>query len=129
MLKTRNQKVVDVNDWDKLVVKTYSRPYNFQQQEGCQDRGIFELTIPSDETMDEEMNDYIPETINGQKMGVKFKTWLSRDPEKQIGKHPELYHITLFWERNFYPDIQTLANDLHAKGLVEAGNYLINIDW
>lgn len=36
--------------------------------------------------------------------------------------------INLFWERNFYPDINTLANDLYKKGLIKKGEYLIVID-
>jgi hypothetical protein len=30
-------------------------------------------------------------------------------------------------ERNFYPDVQMVANDLYSKGLVAAGKY--EIDW
>ena len=37
--------------------------------------------------------------------------------------------LQLFWERNFYPDVQMIANNLHAKGLIEAGDYVIDIDW
>ena len=35
----------------------------------------------------------------------------------------------MFWERNFYPHVEMVMNDLHAKGLVEAGEYVIDIDW
>lgn len=38
-------------------------------------------------------------------------------------------NIELFWKRNFYPCLQSVANDLHKKGLVESGEYLIEIDW
>jgi len=27
------------------------------------------------------------------------------------------------------PNIQRVANDLHTKGLLEAGKYIIDIDW
>lgn len=40
-LKTKTQKVIEVSDWDNLVQETYGRPYNFQQQYGCQSRGEF----------------------------------------------------------------------------------------
>lgn len=34
------------------------------------------------------------------------------------------------YERPYnYPDVQMIANDLHAKGLLEAGDYCIEIDW
>jgi hypothetical protein len=120
-------KMVTVQDWDKLVESTYKKPYRFQQQDGCQDRGIFNLTVPSKETNDDDMNDSIPEEINGSEMGVKFKVWLARDPKQLLENNNN--NIILFWERNFYPDIHTVANDLYAKGLIEAGEYIINIDW
>ncbi len=38
MLKFKIKSVIEVSDWDKLVSETYGRPYNFQQQDGTQDR-------------------------------------------------------------------------------------------
>jgi len=129
MIKVSNTKIIDCHDWDKLVVETYGRPYCFQQQDECQSRGLFELSIPSDFTMEDEMNDSIPEVINGEIMGVKFDVWLARDPKQPIPNQTADYELGLFWDRNFYPDIYTVANDLHAKGLIEAGDYCIKIDW
>ena len=120
MIKSKNVQIIECDDWDELVKKTYEKSYCFQQQDDCQPRGIVRLTIPSTYTNDEDMHDSIPYKINGDQMGVKFKVWLERDPKD--GK-------SIFWERNFYPDIYKLANDLHEKGLIEAGEYLINIDW
>lgn len=129
----KNKKVISLQDWDSLVEKTYGKPYSFQQQQGCQGRGVFELEIPipSEETNDEEMNDSIPEEINGEEMGVKFAVWLARDSKQPLGgkKKQDQWEINLFWKRNFFPDINTLANDLYQKGLIEKGEYLINIDW
>lgn len=129
MIIMRNVKMIECWDWDKLISDTYKRPYSFQQQEDCKPRGTFEITIPSDYTEDEEMNDVIPEIVNGDKMGVKFKVWLERDPKQKIPNQSQGYELELFWERNFYPDKYTVANDLHKKGLIEAGDYIINIDW
>jgi hypothetical protein len=39
------------------------------------------------------------------------------------------YRLELWWDRNFYPELQMVANDLHAKGLLAAGNHTILIDW
>lgn len=129
MIKYTNKKVIEVSDWDALVEKTYGKPYSFQQQDGCQDRGVVDLTIPSDWADDDSMNDSIPKEINGEKMGVKFQVWLDRDPQEWKGNKGDVLYLDLFWSRNFYPDLYTLANDLHAKGLIEAGDYSINIDW
>lgn len=151
VLKYKTRKIISVNDWDNLVSETYGKVYSFQQQDGCQDRGTISLQVPSRFTEDEEMNDSIPEIINGNEMGVKFEVWLGRDPRAPLnptdqqlrscnyywGKTEQdkerwkndIGNINLFWERNFYPDINTLANDLYEKGLIEEGEYLIDIDW
>jgi len=128
MIKVKNVKVIEVSEWDKLVSDTYRKPYSFQQQDGCQSRGVFHITIPSDYACDDEMNDEIPEVINGRVMGVKFEKWLERDPNQPVDGRAD-YGIGLWWDRNFYPDIHTVANDLYKKGLIEAGEYSIEIDW
>ena len=127
-MKVTKKMFIEVQDWDKLVKETYGKPYSFQQQYGCQERGIFEITIPSNDTLDHEMNDEIPEIINGEEKGVKFEVWLKKNPKKNSQKW-ENWRIDTFWHRNFYPDVQTVANDLHSKGLIEAGDYVININW
>lgn len=121
------QKVIWCADWDDLVVNTYNRPYSFQQQDGCKERQRVSLTIP-DEAYDYE-NDTVPEVVNGEEMGVSFKAWLERDPKQLLSSGKSTWSLSLFWERNFYPDVQMIANDLHAKGLIEAGSYVIDIDW
>lgn len=129
MISTRTELVIDVGDWDKLVTETYQRPYSFQQQDGCKDRQRVRLTVPED-AWDYD-NESIPEVVNGDEMGVSFKAWLERDPAQKIpNPHSFDYDATdLFWTRNFYPDVQMVANDLYAKGLIEAGDYVIDIDW
>lgn len=121
--------MIEVQEWDDLVENTYNRPYSFQQQDDCKDRGTHNLTVP-DEPMDYE-NDSVPETVNHPNMGVSFKAWLERDPKQKLNADdwdsPSAIH--LWWARNFYPDVQMIANDLHSKGLLPAGEYVINIDW
>jgi len=128
MLTYTTQRFVDVQDFDNLVVETYGKPYRFQQQDGCKERGIYHLTVPEKYDCDFG-NDTIPEEINGDEMGVSFKTWLARDPKEWNGSPEDERFLDLFWNRNFYPSIETLANDLHSKDLIEAGEYVINIDW
>ena len=123
----KTKQVIEVSEWDALVEKTYGRPYKFQQQDGCQSRGTVEITVP------EEASDYeresVPEEVNHEEMGVSFKAWLARDPKKKLPKQDYDYQLRLWWERNFYPDLQMIANDLHAKGLLAAGSHTILIDW
>lgn len=128
MLKTKTVKMIEVGDWDYLVESTYGRTYNYQQQDGCKERGIEHITVPVEYPSDYE-NDSIPEKVSGGQMGVSFAAWLARDPTEWNGDEMYRRFRTVFWERNFHPSIDMVINDLHAKGLLEAGEYTINIDW
>ena len=125
IIKTKQS--ISVQEWDALVVKTYGRPYCYQQQDDCKDRGTDYITIPS--ASNDFENESVPEEINGSAMGVSFAAWLARDPKEWNGAAEDKSFMSLFWERNFYPDVQMIANDLHAKGLIPAGEYGIEIDW
>lgn len=130
-MKFKQVTMIDVSDWDSLVEETYGRPYNFQQQDGCKDRGTEEITVPCSHPWDYE-NDSIPEKVNGNEMGVSFKAWLERDPNQPLSSVDEWdrkHGLSLFWERNFYPSVEMVANDLYQKGLLPAVGYTINIDW
>lgn len=149
-LKTSSKTIVDSFDLDRLVQETYNKPYCFQQQDGCKPRGTVHVQVPQEYPYDYE-NEKIPEVINGQEMGVSFEAWLKRDGDAPLdcteaeAKASHYYwgksaddlktwqesksHINMFFERNFYPSVEMILNDLHAKGLVDAGEYVIEIDW
>jgi hypothetical protein len=128
-MKIQTKQVIDVSDFDKLVEETYGKPYNFQQQDDCKERGTYAFSVPTDWDDDFE-NDSVPDKINGSEMGVSFKAWLARDVEEWNGAPEDFFMCkSLFWSRNWYPNFQTVANDLHAKGLLPVGEYVINIDW
>jgi hypothetical protein len=128
-LKYQNKRIIDSFDWDDLVIQTYGKPYCFQQQDGCQSRGTVSISIPSPYSNDKSMHNSIPEKVNGEQMGVKFDVWLARDPNQPLEDEKDKTYIDMFWERNFYPDLHTLANDMYNKGLIEMGDYIIDIDW
>lgn len=130
-ITTRTEQVIDVGDWDNLVETTYGRPYSFQQQDGCKERQRVKITIP-DEYADDYENDTVPEEVNHEEMGVSFKAWLERDPKQPLNSPDEWDRkngLSMWWSRNFYPTVEMIANDLYAKGLIEAGTYTIDIDW
>lgn len=127
MLKYTTERTVSVQNWDALVTETYGRPYSLQQQDGCMQRGVVRLEVPAEAT--DHKASSIPEEINGEQQGVNFAAWQARDPATPVGNRARPWEIEMFWHSNFYPDLQTVANDLHARGLVEAGSYLIDIDW
>ena len=130
-MKTRTVKMVDVSDWDKLVKETYGKSYAFQQQDGCKARGIVHLEVPADE-YDYE-NDSMVEKVNGPDEGVSFKAWLARDPKQHMKDEKKNenndWEINLFWDRNFYPHVSMIINDLYKKGILEKGDFSIDIDW
>jgi hypothetical protein len=126
-MKIKTKQVIDVDEWDKLITETYRRPYNLQQQNDCMNRGNLHFKVP-DEADDFE-DETVPEEVNSPKMGVSFAAWLARDPKQPIKDQKYDFELELWWDRNFYPSFQMVANDLHKKGLLAAGEYTINIDW
>jgi hypothetical protein len=131
-LKVKTNKVIDGDDWDKLVMETYGRPYCLQQQDGCMERGQVYIQVPVKAY--DHPNETVPEKTNHPKMGVSFAAWLARDPKQPLkseddGSGDSEWVIKLWWERNFYPTVEMISNDLHKKGLLEAGEYYIDIDW
>ena len=127
-IKTKTKQIISVQDFDELVIANYGKPYSFQQQDGCKSRGMVPIAVP--ETVNNYDNDTIPEIVNHNEMGVSFKAWLERDPEQVLTSAPNYtVGLRLWWYRNFYPDVSMIINDLHSKGLLPAGDYLIEIDW
>lgn len=128
MIKSKTKQIIDVSDFDDLVQKTYGRVYSFQQQDNCKARGVEYFTVPIKYPEDYE-NDSVPEKVNGEEMGVSFRAWLARDPKQKWDPEIDDWELGLFWERNFYPHVDMVLNDLYTKGLIEAGEYGIDIDW
>jgi len=129
-MNIQTQKVIDVSDWDKTVVETYGRPYSFQQQDGCKERQRVHISVPHKNPYDHAKNQ-VPEKVNHSTRGVSFEAWLARDPKQTLNAEDwdSPSAIEMWWERNFYPDVEMIANDLHKRGILEAGEYVIDIDW
>lgn len=120
--------IISDGEFDDLVTKTYGRIYHFQQQDDCKERQTVYVTVPTAHAYDYE-NDSVPEVVNGEEMGVSFAAWLARDPKQPMSNQKYDWELDMFWERNFYPNVDMVLNDLHARGLLEAGEYGIKIDW
>ena len=123
--------LIEEIEFSEMVSKHYGRPYVFQQQDGCKSRGIFEFTLPIKFPNDFE-NDIVTEIVNHSEMGVSFKAWLERDPTQKLSTATDWnkdYGLIMWYERNFYPSEEMIVNDLYEKGLLEAGEYEIDVDW
>ncbi len=118
MLKIKTRKQISVDDWDQFVSEHYGKIYSFQQQDGCKYRGIETISVPVKYPIDFKK----PQKIDGEEMGVSFETWLKTDPRDKD-------YDRIFWNRKFYPHVSMIINDLYNKGLLEAGEYDIKIDW
>jgi len=121
----RNVNLISLQEWNKLVREVYGKPYDFQQQDGCKAKGVVWEECPS-EGYDYEKSE-IPLKVNGDEMGVSFKTWLETPAD--IKWFEDAWDDELFWERNFYPSIDMIINDLHEKGFIPEGDFGIEIDW
>lgn len=136
----KEEKIVNVSDWDKLVKETCDKPYSFKQQDGCQNRRIYKITIPS------ELNNSIPDKNMYDKTGITWCIWLKSKLTPNLIKRylhrvkfalwlehsvigTDDLAIGIFWNTNLYPDIFTITNDMYEKGLIKKGDYLININW
>lgn len=128
-MKIKNVKMIDVSNWDDFVSKTYGRPYNFQQQDGCKSRGTYSFSVPLKHEPDDFENDSISEEEYSEEMGVSFAAWLARDPKQKLIGQEYNFELELWWKRNFYPCIDMIIKDLYKRGLIEAGDYIININW
>ena len=128
-MKLKIKKTIEVREWNKVVAETYKRPYHLQQQDNCMDRGSFSISIPSESPHDFDGRKSVPEIVNGREIGVSFKAWLDRDPKQKLINQKYDDQLELWWHRTFYPDIEMVANNLHALGLLDAGEYDIEIDW
>ena len=128
-LKTKTVKLIEYLDWNNFVTDIYRKPYNFQQQFGV-DRGTekFSVPYPYEDEFDFE-NTSIPFEVNGNNYGVSFETWLNTSPEDTLKHFDGEFSNRLFWVRNFYPDVSMIIMDLHSKGLLEEGEYVIDVDW
>lgn len=133
MIKTQTVNLVSDSDFDALVEETYGRPYVFQQQDCCKPRGTYTFSVPIGEygPADYE-NTTVEEKVNSREMGVSFAAWLARDPKQKLNsedKWDREHGLRMWWERNFYPHVDAVVDDLHKKGLIPAGDYVIEIDW
>lgn len=129
MLEFRIEKVIDSSDLDALVVATYGKPFCFQQQDDCRDRGSYQFEVKSEPDLSDEFKGKteLDCGINGEDYGVDFQTWLNTKASDFYDGKP--FYQDLWFERNFYPDMVYLLSDLCKRGLIEAGRYTIEVDW
>jgi hypothetical protein len=122
-------RLIQLQEWNDLVRETYERPYDFQQQNGCRERGTFEFTVPLEEYGRVSPDETIKDLKDTEEMVVGFDAWSSRDPKAPLSDQRCDFELNLWWLRNFYPQIEDIIDDLYSKGELVPGDYVIQIDW
>ena len=123
----------DYYDFNKLVEKTYDKFYCFQQQDNGRKHGVYTFEIPVKSPFNYQ-NISIPEIVNHSEIGVDFYTWLQRDIHKPLKdvKYTTDFNkslgLRLWWDRNFFPSIDMIINDLYKNGILPEGFLKIIID-
>lgn len=130
-LKIKNVKLIESYELDKFIEKIYGKPYSFQQQAGCIERGIHNIEIIGEKyESSDDLPDTVKEEINGDDMCVSFESWLKTDPSEHKERNGwSDWEVKLFWARNFYPCLEDVMEDLCKKGHIKPGQYTINVDW
>lgn len=121
MIPFKVVKMIDVKDFDRLVEDTYKKPYTLQLQELS--KSPLRIVVPDPDAEDYENN--ATPTIYNQLIGVSFKKWLETDPATNLPGDYHGFYTKSWWEYSFFPNLGIVINDLHAKGLLDEGEYYI----
>lgn len=146
-LKVVTKQIIDESDFSKLVSDTYGRPYRLQQQEPLMNQDSYmPIQVPNDwHAADKDharlrkwIEENPPQYVDGQEPTYpSFKEWLDRDANAYVGGRdmyegwgdPGGFWYTLWWERAFFPPLGEVIDDLHKRGLLDEGEYLIHAWW
>lgn len=120
-LKFKQINQIDSGDFDKFIRSFYKKPYCIQQQNGCMSRGAIEFSIPliNDDSIlfNVELFDYLDDLPSLQE-------WLLKDPSEKV---EGITFLDIYWERDFYPKLSEILNDLYEKQKIVEGDYQIVI--
>lgn len=107
MIKFEEVRMVDSSEIDRVVESIYQLPFNYQQQNIENDiKDSFEYWIVPREDR------YLE--------GLSIEEWTKEDK-------PNTPNYKRTFERTIYPDFQQVLNELHRRGLMPEGKYIISI--
>jgi hypothetical protein len=119
-MRIENVKLIGETEFSRLVSETYGRPYQLQQQDNCMGQDEIERVTVPDEGIDIDDD-------------ARFAEWRDADVPDPVGVlHGETrwdWEVELYWQREYYPPLQELVNDLHERGLLPQGDYVIHASW
>lgn len=107
-------------EFSDLVRKIYGRPYQFQQQGDMMGQDtIYRFSVPAT-------------PLGDHWQAVPFQQWLDADPPTPAtdgGFDRDRFSEELRWDREFYPEVEDVINDLHRRGLIDEGEYAMHVWW
>ena len=107
--------VLHESEFSNLVRQTFERPYSLQQQGDMHSQESFiRFDVPAELEWEHEPS---------------LETWLATTPPDPEDHSMAAFTNRLRWDREFYPDLQDIANELHARGQLDAGTYVLHVWW
>lgn len=142
-LATKQVHYLSDSEWDAFVSEVYGKPYCLQQQDDCYPNGSTKrFTVdakdvgvapnpdywvhPRDYCFEIKPTDSLDDI---EEQGVGLDAWLARDPKEPLPVQVYDHELELFWQHNFYPVFDDVVTDLASRGLLEPGEYVIDISW
>lgn len=110
-------------DFSKYVSEHYGRPYRLQQQgDMMAQEASIRFSVPPTDWYDEnptlaEWQAATPPAAERPDFTTDREGW-----QKHLDDQ-------LRWDRDYYPDLETVVKDLYEKGLLDAGDYIIYAWW
>ena len=110
--------VLHESEFSDLVRQTFERPYSLQQQGDMHSQESFvRFDVPADREEEEHWQ------------AVSMEEWLAATPPDPEDRSMEAFTDRLRWDREFYPQLDSVANELHARGQLDAGTYVLHVWW
>lgn len=108
----RTYKYIDMRDWNDLISTVYGeRPYNVQQADFLPQDSVIFADVPNGWFMDEDLEG-------------ELENWLGQPLPAEDDSIARMR-----FQRESTVSVDALLFDLHKRGLVDEGKYLIHIWW
>lgn len=120
--------VVWEGELSKLIGKHYGKPYKIQQQGDMMSNDSY-FTVEVGPDMEFEIDDWAADDTDEvieAKAIAQIAAWQAKECPPE---HKGTYSEELWWEREGYMPYDILLWDLNRKGLIPAGDYLIEVMW
>ena len=113
-MNIKEVKLIWEHELNELITATYGRPYNYGRWQEMGQDTMTQVTVP--EEADEPWEGGPP----------SLEEWLAGEPPATL---TDAWRIEQWWQTEYCPELQVVVNDLHARGLMPAGDYVMHVWW